>query len=220
MNEYQKFLKSKERKVAEAGFELPDEKLNPNLFDFQRYIVSKALRMGRYAIFADCGLGKTLMQLEWAHQVSKHTQKPVIILCPLAVAGQTIQEGQKFGIKVQKYDNSEPLQGVYISNYEQLDNINTAQFVGVVLDESSILKNFTGKYKNALIKEFKNTPYKLCCTATPSPNDLNEIGNHSEFLNVLDAQDMRAKWFVRDEGMNNYRLKGHAKNDFYGWISS
>jgi DNA methylase N-4/N-6 domain protein len=220
MNEYQEFLKSKERKVAEAGFELPDEELNPNLFDFQRYIVSKALRMGRYAIFADCGLGKTLMQLEWAHQVSKHTQKPVLILCPLAVAYQTISEGQKFSIKVEKYHDNEPLQGVYISNYEQLDNINTAQFVGVVLDESSILKNFTGKYKNALIKAFKNSPYKLCCTATPSPNDLNEIGNHSEFLNVLDAQDMRAKWFVRDEGMNNYRLKGHATNDFYGWISS
>ena len=220
MNEYQEFLKSKERKPIAAGFEVSEQHLNSNLFDFQRYIVGKALRMGRYAIFADCGLGKTLMQLEWAHQVSEYTGKPVLILCPLAVAGQTIQEGQKFGIKVEKYHNNEQQKGVYICNYEQLDNIDTRQFVGVVLDESSILKNFTGKYKNALIERFKETPYKLCCTATPSPNDLNEIGNHSEFLNVLDAQDMRAKWFVRDEGMNNYRLKGHATRDFYGWISS
>ena len=204
MNEYQEFLKSKERKTIEAGFKISDQQLNRNLFDFQRYIVCKALGMGRYAIFADCGLGKTLMQLEWAHQVSKYTDKPVLILCPLAVSKQTIQEGEKFDIKVEKYHNNKPLQGIYISNYEQLDNIDTTQFVGVVLDESSILKNFTGKYKNALIEKFKNTPYKLCCTATPSPNDLNEIGNHSEFLNVLDAQDMRAKWFVREEGMNNY----------------
>ena len=155
MNEYQEFLKSKERKPIEAGFEVSEQQLNSNLFDFQRYIVGKALRMGRYAIFADCGLGKTLMQLEWAHQVSEHTGKPVLILCPLAVAGQTIQEGQKFGIKVEKYHDNEQLKGVYICNYEQLDNIDTRQFVGVVLDESSILKNFTGKYKNALIERFK-----------------------------------------------------------------
>ena len=109
---------------------------------------------------------------------------------------------------------------IYITNYDQLDNIDCSQFSGIVLDESSILKNFTGATKKALIEAFKTTPYKLCCTATPSPNDLNEIGNHSEFLNILDAQDMRAKWFVRDEGMNNYRLKGHAKADFYAWMST
>ena len=114
MNEYQEFLKSKERKPIAAGFEVSEQQLNSNLFDFQCYIVGKALRMGRYAIFADCGLGKTLMQLEWAHQVSEYTGKPVLILCPLAVAGQTIQEGQKFGIKVEKYHNNEQLKGVYI----------------------------------------------------------------------------------------------------------
>jgi len=221
---YQEFLKSKIKTVIQSGFDIAESELNPNLFDFQRYIVKRALKQGRFAIFADCGLGKTLMQLEFAHQVAVHTQKPVLILCPLAVSGQTIKEGEKFGIDVYKYDfkcipkATEP--DIFIINYEQLENIDADVFAGVVLDESSILKNFTGKYKNLIIEKFQDTPYKLACTATPSPNDLNEIGNHSEFLNVLDAQDMRAKWFVRDEGMNNYRLKGHAKGDFYGWVSS
>lgn len=219
MEDYLKFLESKKQNIEDAGFELNESKLNENLFDFQRFIVLKSLKKGRFAIFADCGLGKTLMQLEWSNQVVKKTNKPVLILCPLAVVGQTIQEGLKFGIKVSEYESNLKNE-IYIINYEQLDNIDTSKFSGVVLDESSILKNFTGKIKNKIISSFKKTPYKLACTATPSPNDLNEIGNHSEFLNVLDAQDMRAKWFVRDEGMNNYRLKGHAKSDFYGWISS
>jgi DNA modification methylase len=222
--DYKEFIEGKIIKVTESGFEV--EVLNENLFPFQAYIVKRALKAGRFAIFADCGLGKTLMQLEWAHQVSEHTQLPVLILAPLAVSGQTIKEGNKFGIEVIKllpemYAMDQLPAGVYITNYEQLDNIiNIEQFAGIVLDESSILKNFTGVYKNLIIDRFQETPYKLACTATPSPNDLNEIGNHSEFLNVLDAQDMRAKWFVRDEGMNNYRLKGHAKKDFYAWVSS
>ena len=151
------------------------------------------------------------MQLSWSEKVANHTNKKVLILAPLAVKGQTLQEAKKFNIDISNID---------INNYEQLENIDVSIYSGIVLDESSILKNFTGKYKNLIIEKFEKTPYKLACTATPSPNDLNEIGNHSEFLNVLDAQDMRAKWFVRDEGMNNYRLKGHAKSDFYGWISN
>jgi len=227
-DDYQEFLKSKQKTFIESGFEIDESELNSNLFDFQKLIVKRALKNGRFAIFADCGLGKTLMQLDFAYQVTKKTNKPVLILCPLAVAGQTIKEGVKFGIEVQKFssffdtqiDLTNQKQRIYISNYEQLENIDVSIFSGIILDESSILKNYTGAYKNLIISKFKDTPYKLACTATPSPNDLNEIGNHSEFLNVLDAQDMRAKWFVRDEGMNNYRLKGHAKNDFYGWISS
>ena len=211
MKQYQEFLKEKQKTFISSGFEIDENDLNENLFDFQKYIVKKALKVGRYAIFADCGLGKTLMQLSWAEQVAKHTKSKVLILAPLAVRGQTLQEANKFGINTKNID---------ISNYEQLHNIDVSVYSGVVLDESSILKNFTGKYKQLIIEKFETTPYKLACTATPSPNDLNEIGNHSEFLNVLDAQDMRAKWFVRDEGMNNYRLKGHAKKDFYGWISS
>jgi len=220
MKNYQDFLESKQKKLINYGFDIDDSKLNNNLFDFQKFIVKKALKQGKYAIFADCGLGKTLMQLEWANQVSKHSNRPVLILCPLAVAGQTIQEAAKFGLHCEKYKSEISGFGVYISNYEQLDNIDCTQFAGVVLDESSILKNFTGVYKNLIINKFSKTDFKLACTATPAPNDLNEIGNHSEFLDVMDANDMRMRWFVRDEGMNNYRLKGHAELDFYGWIAS
>lgn len=211
---YDEFIASKIKRVEDAGFEV--ESLNEGLFDFQRHIVSKALRKGRYAIFADCGLGKTFMQLEWAHHVNAHTGKPVLILAPLAVSSQTIKEGEKFGISVSRVGEGD----IQITNYEQLKNVDVSIYSGVVLDESSILKNFTGKYKNLIIDSFKKTPYKLACTATPSPNDMNEIGNHSEFLGVLDAPDMRARWFVRDEGMGNYRLKGHAEDDFFAWVSS
>lgn len=218
--EYQEFLKTKQKRIIESGFDISESELNPMLFDFQKDIVIRALKSGKYAVFADCGLGKTPMQLEWAAKVTEKTNKPVLILCHLAVSAQTIQEGIKFNIHVEKLKSNVFGKGIYISNYEQIDNIDASQFSGIVLDESSILKNFTGVYKNKLVDAFVNTQYKLCCTATPSPNDLNEIGNHSQFLNILDAQDMRSKWFVRDEGMNNYRLKRHAKNDFYGWISS
>ncbi len=161
----------------------------------------------------------TLMQLEFANQVVKNTKGKVLILAPLAVSGQTIKEGLKFDITVSKYkDQTES--GVYITNYEQLDNIDSSVFSGVVLDESSILKNFTGAYKKLIIDTFFNTPYKLACTATPAPNDLNEIGNHSEFLNVMDSADMRMRWFVRDNVLNVYRLKGHSELDFYSWVSS
>ena len=208
---YQELLERKIKKVQQSGFKIKESQLNKHLFDFQKHIVQRAIKQGRFAIFAYCGLGKTLMQLDWAYQVAHKTKKRVLILAPLAVKGQTLQESIKFGVDMSLID---------INNYEQLDNIDISIYSGIVLDESSILKNFTGKTKKLIIDKFNKTPYKLACTATPSPNDLNEIGNHSEFLNILDAQDMRAKWFVRDEGMNNYRLKGHAKNDFYGWISS
>lgn len=217
---YNDFLKSKQKKLIHSGFEVNESNLNKSMFDFQKFIIKRALKAGKYAIFADCGLGKTFMQLEWANHVTKQTNKPVLILCPLAVSGQTIAEGERFGIEVQKLKSNVFGQGIYIINYEQLENIDCSVFSGVVLDESSILKNFTGVYKNLIIEKFSNTNYKLACTATPAPNDLNEIGNHSEFLDVMDANDMRMRWFVRDEGMNNYRLKGHAESDFYGWIAS
>lgn len=211
MKDYNDFLKSKMKQHQQSGFDVNESNLNSNLFDFQKFIVKRALKAGKYAIFADCGLGKTLMQLEWANQVQQHTNKPVLILAPLAVKGQTMQEALKFGIL--NHD-------IHVWNYEQLENIDCSVYGGVVLDESSILKNFTGVYKNLIIEKFANTNYKLACTATPAPNDLNEIGNHSEFLDIMDANDMRMRWFVRDEGMNNYRLKGHAESDFYGWIAS
>ncbi len=219
--DYELFLEKKQKTHVNSGFEIADEKLNEKLFPFQNFIVKRALKAGKYAIFADCGLGKTFMQLEWAQKVVNYTNKSVLILCPLAVAGQTIKEGERFGYSVSRNTlNAANEIGIYISNYEQLENIDCSVFSGVVLDESSILKNFTGVYKNLIIETFADINYKLACTATPAPNDLNEIGNHSEFLDIMDANDMRMRWFVRDEGMNNYRIKGHAEGDFYGWIAS
>ena len=217
--DYQAFLEKKVKKHVLSGFDINEDRLNKYLFPFQKYIVKKALSAGKYAVFSDCGTGKSIIQLEWANQVFHHTGKPVLILTPLAVSGQTIQEGQKFGIEVVRYydGSNAPIQ---ITNYEQLDNIDCGIFAGIVLDESSILKNYTGKKKRQIISQFERTPYKLACTATPAPNDLNEIGNHSEFLNVMDSSDMRMRWFIRDEGMNNYRLKNHARVEFFSWIAS
>lgn len=217
--DYQQLLESKKTHVVESGFEVSDNDLSPFLFDFQKYCVCRMLKLGRGGIFAGCGQGKTLMQLEWAKRISEHENAPVLILAPLSVSEQTIAEGHEFGYNIERYEESSTAP-ILITNYEQIENIDTSRFIGVVLDESSILKNFTGHFRKLLTELFKYTLYKLCCSATPSPNDLNEIGNHSEFLNVLDAQDMRSKWFVREDGMNNYRLKGHAKSDFYGWIAS
>lgn len=220
MEEYNAFLEKKKVRAKQTGFEVSESELNDKLFDFQKYCVAKMLKNGRGAIFAGCGNGKTPMQLEWAQKVADYTKQPVLIFAPLSVSKQTIHEGEKFGYTVVKYKEMDANSQIVITNYEQIENIDLSLFSGVVLDESSILKNFTGHYKNLLIEKCKGFRFKLCCSATPSPNDLNEIGNHSEFLDVLDSQDMRSKWFVRDEGMNNYRLKCHAKGDFYGWISS
>lgn len=216
--DYKEFLKSKIKSHVVSGFEVNESDLNTNLFNFQRFIVKRALKAGKYAIFADCGLGKTLMQLEWANQVSKHTGQPVLIFAPLAVAGQTIQEGVKFGIKVAKYGEDSPVQ---ITNYEQLENIDASKFSGVVLDESSILKNFEGATKKIILEKFAATPYKLACTATPSPNDPMELGNHSEFLDVMGRNEMLAMYFVHDGGETaKWRIKGHATKLFYQFVGT
>lgn len=223
---YKDFLQTKQKAHIYSGFEVKDKDLNKNLFDFQKFIVKRALKAGKYAIFADCGLGKTLMQLEWAHQVVKNTGKPVLILAPLAVSGQTINEGKKFHIEVTKfhpeqYEDSEIPAMVYVTNYEQLDNIRTEYFSGIVLDESSILKNFEGQTKKLILECFKETPYKLACTATPSPNDPMELGNHSEFLDVMSRNEMLAMYFVHDGGETaKWRLKGHATKLFYQFIGT
>lgn len=218
MNDYQKFLESKQKRHIESGFEISESELNPALFPFQKFVVARALRAGKYAIFADCGLGKTFMQLEWAKHVSEHTKRPVLILAPLAVTGQTTNEGVKFGIEVTEIDSCHMLR---ISNYEQLENIDTTIYSGIVLDESSILKNFEGATKNAIIQRFKSTPYKLACTATPSPNDPMELGNHAEFLDVMSRNEMLAMYFVHDGGETaKWRLKGHAEKLFYQFVGS
>jgi len=219
MNDYLKFLEGKQKTHVLSGFDVNENELNGYMFPFQKFIVKRSLKAGKYAVFADCGLGKTLMQLEWANRVNKHTNKPVLILAPLAVSGQTIKEGEKFGINICKYDGSEaPIQ---IINYEQLDNIDCSLFSGIVLDESSILKNFEGQTKKLIIESFADTPYKLACTATPSPNDPMELGNHAEFLDVMSRNEMLAMYFVHDGGETaKWRLKGHATKLFYQFVGS
>jgi superfamily II DNA or RNA helicase len=217
---YQEFLKAKITRINDSGFDCGD--MNPMLFDFQQFIVKKALKMGKFAIFADCGLGKTFMQLEWAQQVVNHTGMSVLILCPLAVAGQTIKEGDRFGYSVSRnIEDAYHMAGIYITNYDQLDNIPANHFAGVVLDESSILKNFEGATRNTILEVFMHTRFKLACTATPSPNDPMELGNHSEFLNVMSRNQMLAMYFVHDGGeTGKWRVKGHAVNTFYKWVAS
>lgn len=207
---YKEFLQTKQKSILQSGFEAKE--LNKNLFPFQEFIVKRALKAGKYAIFADCGLGKTLMQLTWAEQVVKHTKNPVLILAPLAVVGQTKQEGIKFNIC---------MNNIHVYNYEQLDNIDCSVYSGIVLDESSILKNFEGQTKKQIIDNFKETPYKLACTATPSPNDPMELGNHSEFLDIMSRNEMLAMYFVHDGGETaKWRLKGHATKLFYQFIGT
>lgn len=219
--EYNKFLKAKLKLNSYSGFEVSESKLNPKLYDFQKFIVKKALECGKYAIFADCGLGKTFMQLEFAKHCSDKTGKPSLIICPLAVSGQTIRQGIEFGYNVVRIPGAKEDSNIYITNYEQLENIDVSKFSCVVLDESSILKNYTGKYKNLLIELFKDYKYKLCCTATPSPNDTMEIGNHSDFLNVMPSNEMLARFFINDTmHFGSYRLKKHGESQFWEWVSS
>lgn len=219
--DYNTFLQSKQRSIINSGFEVKEDDLNTMLFDFQKFTIKRALKAGKYAVFADTGQGKTPMQLEIAKQVTLKTNKPVLILAPLAVSGQTIEEGIKFGIEVQRLKSDVFGQGIYITNYEQLEKIDTSQFGCVCLDESSILKNAQGKYRTILIETFKNTPYKFCFSATPSPNDPMELGNHSEFLDVMKYNEMLAMFFVHDGGeTQKWRLKGHAIERFYEFIST
>jgi DNA modification methylase len=216
MEDYKKFLESKRKTFIESGFDINENELNKNLFDFQRFIVKTALKKGRFAIFADCGLGKTLMQLSWSNAVYNHTGKKVLILAPLAVSAQTKQEAEKFGIDMNSFD---------ITNYEQLSKIDCSIYSGVVLDESSILKNYNGSTKQLILDTFKNHKFKLACTATPSPNDHIELGNHAEFLNVMTSKEMVSIFFIndafnKDHTISKWRLKKHSTKDFWNWVSS
>lgn len=223
--QYKDFLETKIKNHIATGFSVSLESLNNKLFDFQKHCVQLALKQGKYALFEECGLGKTFQQIEWAYQVMKYTNKSVIILTPLAVSGQTIKEGEKLGYKITKINNNKDQSeiGLYITNYEQLENLDVSCFSGVVLDESSILKNYSGALKELILEKFTYTSYKLCCTATPSPNDELEIGNHAEFLNVCTSKDMRSIFFTTDKDIINgqkYRLKKHSIKEFYSWIGS
>jgi len=214
---YEEFLASK-RLVAEAvGREVPPKAISTALYDFQRDVVLWALRRGRAAIFQDCGLGKTIQQLEWA----RHVGGRVLIVAPLSVAEQTIAEAEdKLGIAV-RYVSTAPemSDGISITNYERLHGfVDHAGVNGIVLDESSILKSIDGKTRRLLLAEFTDIPWRLCCTATPCPNDIAELANHAEFLGVMTRGDMLASFFVHDQ--DGWRMRGHAREPFFRWLAS
>lgn len=220
---YSEFLRSKRRRFGKSGFACDDALLPSERFaDYQRAIVRWAVEKGRCAIWADTGLGKTIMQLAWAHQVAEKTGGKVLILTPLAVSWQTAGEAALYGIPAQVVqEQSECASPICIANYEKLHRFDPSVFQGVVLDESSILKSFQGRMKNKLIEAFSQTPYRLACTATPAPNDHLELGNHSDFLGIMPQKEMLARWFVNDlMGNMAWRLKGHAKQDFWRWVAS
>lgn len=220
---YSEFCLQKKPRATDFGFE-PTEDFAPVLYPFQLAMTRVALRRGRCALFAECGLGKTPMQLVWSHEVARHVGGQVLILAPLAVSQQTIREGTKFGLPVSyARDKSEVRDRVTITNYERLDGFDLTQFAGIVLDESSILKAYTGKTKRAIVDGFKDTPYRLACSATPAPNDYMELGNHSEFLGIMSSNEMLARWFIVNIDGSvtcNYRIKGHAVGEFWDWVSS
>lgn len=219
---YEEFLRSKEFKPIHAGFE-PDE-LNPNLFDYQDAIVRWALRKGRCALFEDTGMGKTIQQLAWSDAVCKHTDGKVLILAPLAVSKQTAKEADKFGIACHLVESEKDVQkGINITNYEKIHKFDTGQFDGIVLDESSILKSYSGKTTKDLQHRFSRTPYRLCCTATPSPNDFTEIGTTAEFLGIMPRTDLLSTFFINDmmgKERIGWRLKKHAEKDFFRWMAT
>lgn len=223
MENYIDFVSKKsQRSINNESIRVSADDLNHQLYDFQRDIVRWALAKGRAAIFADCGLGKTPMQLEWAQKVYEYKGGYVLILAPLTVSTQTVQEGYKFGKSVTLCESAADLRpGINITNYEKLDKFLGCTFSGVVLDESSILKSFTGKVRNQIIDRFSNTPFRLACTATPAPNDFMELGNHAEFLGIMSYSEMLAMFFVHDGGQTSkWRLKGHAESVFWKWMGS
>lgn len=225
MTDYESFLRTKALATESVGFDVDLDNIHPLLFDWQRLIVKWALKRGRVALFEECGMGKTLQQVEWAKHVARHTGKKVMIVAPLAVAHQTVNEGHKLDVSI-KYVRSqieldECHQQIVITNYDMLKEFDASKLGGVVLDESSILKSYTGATKRMLLKMFARTPYRLACTATPSPNDNLELGNHAEFLGVMDSTRMISRWFINDSmEAGKYRLKHHAESDYWRWVTS
>ena len=229
MTNYDEFLTTKQDFGASCGFDplfMPD-----SLFDFQQALTEWAIRKGRAAIFADCGMGKTLMQLVWAENVVRHTNKPVLILTPLAVSGQTIEEAEKFGMVARRAIpgvNGSP--AIKVTNYEQLHHYDARHFAGVVCDESSILKNFRGTRKTQITEFMRRVPYRLLCTATAAPNDWEELGTSSEALGYLGYTDMLTRYFTNKSNtvatrrfQNNrdkFNLRAHAAHDFWRWTVS
>lgn len=222
LKQYRDYINHKSMVIDSTGITVDVEDINPKLYPFQRDIVRWSLAKGKSAIFADCGLGKTAMQLEWSRHICDHTGGSVLILAPLAVTTQTAREGEKFDIEVNVCAEQADIKpGINITNYEKLDKFDTSVFSGVVLDESSILKSFTGKVRNTIIGKFNKMPYRLACTATPAPNDYMELGNHAQFLGVMTREEMLSMFFVHDGGSTSkWRLKGHCSDVFWEWMCS
>jgi len=218
---YQDFLAKKRFSIIDAGF-IYDGWMPDSIFPFQKDLVKWALKRGRAALFCDTGLGKTIMQLTWAYAVQDHNDKPVLIVAPLCVAQQTVREGAKFGIAVDyirepKFTNAR----IHIINYEMLKNFNPDDYCGIVLDESSILKGMDGKFRKFCTDFASTIPYRLSCTATPSPNDFMELGTQSEFLGIMSQTEMLAMFFIHDgEDTSKWKLKGHGRRKFWEWLAT
>jgi len=224
VSEYEAFLRSKVAVAPTAGIEVDPAALHPSLFPFQRAVVAWALARGRAALFLECGLGKTIQQLVWADEVCRRTGGRVLILAPLAVGRQTADEAAHFGVAAvvaRSQAEADAGPAITITNYEMLEHVDPARYVGVVLDESSCLKAYMGATKRRLVEAFAMTPYRLCCTATPAPNDHMELGNHAAFLGVMSSAEMLTRWFINDTMQaGNYRLKRHAERAYWDWVAS
>ena len=221
MEAYERFLAAKAISDPMTGLSrIPD--LPACLFPHQRDIVTWALRRGRAALFAGTGLGKSLMELAWAQAIHRETGKDILHLAPLAVSTQLVREADKFGIPaITVAAQAECAPGINVTNYQKLDHFDLSRFGGIILDESSILKSTDGHYRTKLIEACQKIPFRLAATATPAPNDFMELGNHAEFLGVMKYTDMLATFFTHDGGSTqNWRLKGHAENEFWKWMAS
>lgn len=220
LEEYRSFIAGRAVEHRKAGF--TPHAYTDGLKAHQQAALDFALNRGKSASFLDTGLGKSFIELEFARQCAEETGKPSLILTPLAVAGQMVREGRKFGIDARQIrEQNEVGAGVMVANYERLPKLDAASFGAVVLDESSILKSFGGRTSTALCEAFRKTPYKLAATATPAPNDHMEIGQHSDFLDVMPGPEMLSRWFIADQKqMGRYRLKGHAAGSFWAWVAS
>ncbi len=225
---YLDFLDAKTHSGADQGFE--PIALPSSLFDFQQSLVTWALRKGRAAIFADCGLGKTLMELAWAENIARHEDRPVLILTPLAVSSHMVREGDRFGIECARSQGGEISGRIVVTNYERLDRFRPDDFAGVVCDESSILKSFDGAYRGAITDFMRKVKYRLLATATAAPNDYVELGTSSEALGYLGHMDMLNRFFKNDQNNSatrrlygeapKWRFKGHAEIPFWRWVTS
>lgn len=221
LSQYHQFIASKGAAAKHAGHKpasLPDR-----MFPHQAAATDYALGIGKAALFLDTGLGKSGCEAVFADEARRATNKPSLILTPLAVAKQMQRECEAFGVEARVVRDADDVwPGVNIANYERLAKLDVGQFGGVVLDESSILKAFTGSTKRALVEAFKNTPYRLAATATPAPNDHMELGTHAEFLGIMGSMEMLCRWFINDTSTasQDWRLKGHAVCDFWAWVSS